>query len=403
MKVAIVGAGSVGIATKLILDKRKNDSILFEATNNIGGLLRDLTFEGNEFFAGCHYFTNKEEVYKFLPSAGLKSFGYSYGSYTDIFDEVYVSNEFAGPVISKETQLRMPRNVDSLDISIEEKLEEYPEFIKLNLQKWLSGIGIEINKMHQTSLLGLSALRVYLPNQIKEIAEMRAENPSASNFYGLLYVNHTHADLFFTPPDGFNSYLDANVLPKIIKDFKPKASIKIQKNGNNFSLQGDKVIGSFDKIIWTGNPNPILKCLKLPKLDSHNLKCKLLVGEINVDIPTPLYIQVFSKKSNILRVYVYKLKNKSCFTIEKIEDGESQADTLKFSKELLELFGIFASLNLKGEKNQNRYLLHTLNDYKSLLHLNQTILDTNLVSAGWHLYGRDAKIKFVVEQINNVQ
>jgi hypothetical protein len=180
-------------------------------------------------------------------------------------------------------------------------------------------------------------------------------------------------------------------------------SVKIEASETGFRLRGNKSLQPYDKIIWTGNPNPILRCLNLPKLDSHNLKCKILVGEINIPIDKPFYIQVFSKKSNILRIYLYKIKDKSCFTIEKIEDEEPSDDTIKFAKDMLELFGIIAFLDLKTEKKQNRYILHTLDDYKSLKVLNQILSSTNLIPAGWHLYGRDSKVGYILDQINNLQ
>jgi hypothetical protein len=403
MKIAVIGAGSVGISVKYFLDKKQIDSTLYEATNNIGGILRDITFEGMNYFAGCQYFTNKEIAYELMPKAGLRNFVYTYGSYTDIFDEISVSTEFAGPTMKKQIELNTPRDVNSLDISIAEKLKEYPPFIGFSLQNWLAGIGINSSQMHQSSLLGLGAIRVYLPNQVEDVQIMRRESPSASNFYGLLYSNYSQDDSFSVPYDGFNSYLDTNVLPEIIKETNTNMSLKIERNITGFRLRGNKSLKPYDKIIWTGNPNPILKCLNLPKLDSHNLKCKILVGEINTPIDKPFYIQVFSKKSNILRIYLYKIKDKSCFTIEKIEDLEPPADTVKFAIAILESFGIIALLDLKAEKKQNRYILHTLDDYKSLMDLNQILSSTNLIPAGWHLYGRDLKVGFVLDQVNNLQ
>jgi hypothetical protein len=338
-----------------------------------------------------------------MPKTGLKNFVYAYGSYTDIFDEISVSTEFVGPTMKKQIELNTPRDVNSLDISIEEKLKEYPPFIGFALQNWLAGIGINSSQMHQSSLLGLGAIRVYLPNQIEDVQIMRRDRPSASNFYGLLYSNYSQDDTFSVPYDGFNSYLDSNVLPEIIKDTDTNVSLKIEINKGDFRLRGNKALKPYDKIIWTGNPNPILKCLNLPKLDSHNLKCKILVGEINIPVDQPFYIQVFSKKSNILRIYLYKIKDKSCFTIEKIEDLEPPDDTVKFAIDILESFGIIALLDLKTEKKQNRYILHTLDDYKSLKALNQILSSTNLIPAGWHLYGRDLKVGFVLDQINNLQ
>ena len=403
MKIAVIGAGSVGISVKYFLNRKQIDSTLYEATNNIGGILRDITVEGMNFFAGCQYFTNKEIAYKFMPKTGLKNFVYAYGSYTDIFDEISVSTEFVGPTIKKQIELNTPRDVNSLDISIEEKLKEYPPFIGFALQNWLAGLGINSSQMHQSSLLGLGAIRVYLPNQIEDVQIMRRDRPSASNFYGLLHSNYSQDDTFSVPCDGFNSYLDSNVLPEIIKDTDTNVSLKIEINKGDFRLRGNKALKPYDKIIWTGNPNPILKCLNLPKLDSHNLKCKILVGEINIPVDKPFYIQVFSKKSNILRIYLYKIKDKSCFTIEKIEDLEPSDDTVKFAIDILESFGMIALLDLKTEKKQNRYILHTLDDYKSLKALNQILSSTNLIPAGWHLYGRDLKVGFVLDQINNLQ
>jgi len=403
MKIAVIGAGSVGISVKYFLNSKQIDSTLYEATNNIGGILRDITVEGMNFFAGCQYFTNKEIAYKFMPKTGLKNFVYAYGSYTDIFDEISVSTEFVGPTMKKQIELNTPKDVNSLDISIEEKLKEYPPFIGFALQNWLAGIGINSSQMHQSSLLGLGAIRVYLPNQIEDVQIMRRDRPSASNFYGLLYSNYSQDDTFSVPYDGFNSYLDSIVLPEIIKDTDTNVSLKIEINKTDFRLRGNNALKPYDKIIWTGNPNPILKSLNLPKLDSHNLKCKILVGEINIPVDKPFYIQVFSKKSNILRIYLYKIKDKSCFTIEKIEDLEPPDDTIKFAIDILESFGIIALLDLKTEKKQNRYILHTLDDYKSLKALNQILSSTNLIPAGWHLYGRDLKVGFVLDQINNLQ
>lgn len=400
MKIAIVGAGSVGICAKYILNRKQIESTLYEATNTIGGLLRDISFEGKDYFAGCQYFPNNQISYEILPKDGLQSFFYSYGSYTDIFDEISVSSEFVGPTINKHVNLKDPRNVDFLDISIEEKLKEYPSSIRFGLQNWLAGIGIKTSTMHQNSLLGLGAVRIYLPNQIKDIEIMRKKIPSASSFYGQLYFNHTQEDLFSVPNNGFNSYLDSNVLPEIIKETNTNISLKIFADKTGFRLTGSKALNAYDKIIWTGNPNPILKCLNLPKLDSHNLRCEVLVGEISAPISKPFYVQVFSKQSNILRIYLYKVNNKSCFTIEKIEDGEQVNQTIQFARKVLELFGIVTLFELKTKKKQNRYILHTLDDYQSLKHLNKILSDTNLIPAGWHLYGRDSKVGFVLDQIN---
>jgi hypothetical protein len=403
MKIAIVGAGSVGISAKYILNNKKIDSVLYEAKDEIGGLLRDVSFKEKNFFSGCQYYTVKEISYELLPKIGLNKFVYTYGSYTDIFNEINVSNEFVGPVIKKHVKLNNPKDVSTLDVSIEEKLQEYPALIRFGLENWLAGIGIESSSMHQSSLLGLGAIRVYLPNQINEVKIIRGKNPSASNFYGLLYFNHTNNDSFAIPYDGFNAYLDSIVLPDILKDINTNISVKIEASENGFSLRGNRPLKPYDKIIWTGNPNPILRCLKLPKLDSHNLKCKILVGETKVSIDKPFYIQVFSKKTNILRIYLYKIKDKSCFTIEKIEDTEHVDSTISFARNLLKLFGIITSLDLKTEIKQNRYILHTLNDYQVLKNLNQKLSDTNLIPAGWHLYGRDSKVNFVLDQINNLQ
>ena len=121
-------------------------------------------------------------------------------------------------------------------------------------------------------------------NQIKDIEIMRKKIPSASSFYGQLYFNHTQEDLFSVPNNGFNSYLDSNVLPEIIKETNTNISLKIFADKTGFRLTGSKALNAYDKIIWTGNPNPILKCLNLPKLDSHNLRCEVLVGEISAPI-----------------------------------------------------------------------------------------------------------------------
>ena len=72
----------------------------------------------------------------------------------------------------------------------------------------------------------------------------------------------------------------------------------------------------FDKIIWTGNPTALVKNCNFPKLDSKRINIKIYCGNLDTEVGDCFYIQVYSLKTNITRIFIYNINNQPKFTIE---------------------------------------------------------------------------------------
>ena len=86
--------------------------------------------------------------------------------------------------------------------------------------------------------------------------------------------------------------------------------------------------------MWTGNPVALIKNYGFPKLDSMNIETKIYCGNLSAKISDCFYIQLFSKKSKITRIYIYKINNITKFTIETF-DNENKEDVIKSTIKIL--------------------------------------------------------------------
>jgi predicted NAD/FAD-binding protein len=70
-KISVVGGGITGLAAAYLAAKIPVN--IFEASKNMGGILKDYNFDGYNFFSGCHYFngdsmwSDRMGLNKFLP------------------------------------------------------------------------------------------------------------------------------------------------------------------------------------------------------------------------------------------------------------------------------------------------------------------------------------------------
>jgi hypothetical protein len=397
MNIAIIGAGSTGLIASYLASSLSLKAELFEATENIGGILRDREVNNFHFFSGCQYLNPESKWFELLPADGLYSFVHQYGSYTDIFDEVVVSKNFAGPTMINTVVTHLPQTHINESFSMSERLSFFPKIIELNLCKWLKNLGVDADKMHHEGLTTLAADRIFLSNQIGSVTDLRYKNTIASEFYGLPLLNHSRLESKMTLPRlGYTSYFDNEMLNDSKLKISKKTTVKIDFKENRFAIKTPNLKhDSFDNILWTGNPNPLLTAIGWDRLESFNLKCEVIVGYLNVQLTEPVYIQIYSKKTNMLRIFVYPMAGKSCFTVEKIDDGCDPKITLDHAKNILNKFDISASLTTASIFKQNRYILQTSKDYTNLLNLNNFLLSTNMVSGGWQKYSRDEKLQHI--------
>lgn len=404
MKVAIVGGGSVGLSLAYEIVRDGNQVYIFEASEKLGGVLRDKVTQDSIFFNGCQYLNPAAKSYRDFPKKHLVEFNHTYGSYTDIFSEEHISHEFAGPTLSIKLDIPSVEKSQLAFTSVSEKLELYPDIINEGLTSWLYSLGLDSKLLHKNSLEAFNAERIMLDSQIEEVRDLRLVYPCMSDFYALPHFNFAKGtQIASIPIYGYNRYIDREIghsLPAKVF-YKSKISIKSEDRNVHLIHNGEPMVG-YEKIIWTSNPNPLFRKFTSEKLDSFGLDFEVVVGYCDFKVSQPFYIQIFSKNTKVFRVYVYQLDGKSKFSIEQKFEGdrpENVQSNMEFAKGVLSRFGFFGKLHPVASFRSKRYDLFSSQDYNMLEDFSQTLQESNIVSGSWTKYGRDLKINSILKSV----
>lgn len=378
----------------VILEKNLRCKV-YEATNRIGGVLRDVEWENSYYFSGCQYLSTDNVWFKSIPGEDLLSFNQTYASYTDLFGAESISRNFSGPVCDDEL-ISADFEID-LQNSVFDKLMGYPSLVKEGLLNWLTMLGVNPRNFHAASLKPLGASRVHFRSQDEKVDSWRKKEPLLAEYFGIPFVNHGLEMPAVIPRYGFSNYFDNSFYSKYISSITKDSPVKIKFHSGIFKLTSNKSEEIDSKnILWAGNPNPIFRALGNSPLESFNFKCQLICGEVTNWDDEPFYVQVYSRKSKVLRIYLYKLNGVSKFTIERVFGPESVEDSCVFAEEILGKLNFQVKFVPRGSWKQNRFNLFTLKDYHSLTNLEHFLKDTNLISSAWQDNNRSSKISKIV-------
>ena len=107
------------------------------------------------------------------------------------------------------------------------------------------------------------------------------------------------------------------------------------------------------------------------------------------------YYQVFSNKTKINRIYIYKLSNRVCVNVECFFEKEINVKKIKKKTEkILKNFGYsFSKFDYSGSKIDLRHILYTENDLKSFKKFYKNSKFQNIIPGYWEEYGRKKNFK----------
>jgi hypothetical protein len=190
---------------------------------------------------------------------------------------------------------------------------------------------------------------------------------------------------------------------KINIEFNSKIQVQPGNDKNIKILNRGKSL-DVDHIIWAANPVYILKELGYGVLDNPVVKVKIYCSEIEIfDSPTVenFYIQVFSLKTNIFRIYFYRTNTKYKITVETFFNKENNSLDEDSLRKILSHFNFrFKLKGISSEKKEVRHYLMSKKDFNTFEKFNADFKNTNLINGGWHLNGRERKIEHIMNNFN---
>ena len=406
---SIIGAGISGLISALILKKHKKKVKIFEISNKPGGIINDIPIKKNEgLLSGCQFFLGNSFWIKILPSKiknNLEEHNFSSHGFCDLFNKKkkFIKNN---PDIFTDYNLDL-KNLKKIKKpkNLTEKINFYPKKISSPLMKWVKRFKINTdNLMSESHRQGLMFSRLYPIQHKNEIYKKKKMNIFYDDIFGLPnYKSNKNYFKGLMPKNGFQYFFELirKELERNGTIFRFLSPVKINYRNNIFSIISRGVDYSKENILWTGNPVPLIINYKKKKLDSVYFKIRVINFELKKKFKDPFYIQIFSKRSSICRIFLYKKMRKCYACVECFDEGEKVSNILKFSNKVLKKY---FNLSLKSEplvdKVRKRYSLLTIKDFKTINSFKIDTIKTNLISYPWEIYSREGKLEEVNKKLH---
>ena len=407
-EVSIIGGGIVGTLIALKLSDSGYNITIYESNKKLGGVLKDIENNSGLFLNGCKTLNaDTQHINNLLniDSLNLKVFSHNYGSFTDMFGINSISNDYAGPVF--ENKIDKDFNLNKKLPNLYERFLSYPKEVSSSLIKWFEKYNLDAKKIHPESASNISVGRIYFRSEEKKIINLKKKSERADLIFGIphnLLKKKLHN--ISLPEKGYNGFFSE--LKKILTNkginVKNLTSVKpIWKNKKKLLLNCKGKIFEPKKIIWTGNPTYLIKEYNSKKLDSFTFKVKVFWGNLknNYNNIRPFYINVYSRKTNIIRIFLYSLGNIPKISIETIDKDSKTSEIINFTRKILKRFNIDLQVDEKsfGSSYFTNYSIISNKDRKIIEDFNFLTKNTNLINGTWILHSIDEKLKSFIDAI----
>lgn len=406
-KIIIVGGGITGCITALYFDKKNFDVSIYEAKNNLGGILSDFSHNDETFLNGVQYLdvnTNWYTKIKKIFGKKLNEFGHNYGSLTDTGNSSIYSDKFAIPVFQN---IEINNFKTASKKNLNSRISLYPKKIIDFLNLYLKKFNVNVKNISWDQACHFYIGRVAILDEQKRLKKLKMQNKIIDNIYAIEKYNFLNNEDFEAalPNEGYNSFF--NDFYKILKKNKIKIYLKSKLiptwDNNNLSLKtSDGKSFSADHIIWTGNPTILIKEIINKKIDAYPIRIVQYSANIEKKVNN-FYTQIFSTKSNFLRFFSYNLDNKNKISIESIYDRNENNIKEKINMLLKKINFDYELTNEKIFKNLSvRFNIVTKKDEKIFNELKRKTVNTNLICGPWNIYARNDKIAYLKKTIDNL-
>ena len=399
----IVGGGITGCILALLADSKKYKKIeIFDISKRLGGVLKDLEFDNDYFFNGCQYLDTSSVWFNRIKKKDLfvnqfNIFKCKYGSFTDFENKEIYSRNYPEPIFHKKYNDIKLKKKKLLNLN--DRLSCYPKKIRENLSKWVVKFGLKLEDISADSAEnGLMISRVFLSNHLNQLQKYKKESKLADRLYGIPKKNFKLINFeVATPKKGFKAFFEQLKKELLLKnvEINLSSSIKPYFDKKKFIISNFNNQIESNKIVWATNPTSLIKSFDKSELESKHIFVRVFTTNLDTKLKENFYINIFSHKINIFRMYCYNLNGKSKITIECFKQQESLNKIYKTINKIFLKFKI--KVNLKKNQKyynilQKRFFLTSVNDDKILKKFYKNTHKYNIINGAWEIYHREKKI-----------
>ena len=395
-KIVIIGSGITGLSAALHAIKKNLDVEIFETKIDAGGILKDTNVEDKNYITGCQYLIKNSFWYKLSPKEitnELRETKINYMTYCDIFNnKKKILKNY--PDLFFENKVKLKKHGVNFK-NLFDRCSHYPSQISKPLLKWLKRFDINSKILvSDSNRNGLMFSRIFLQKN-NEIKNLKKRDKIVDDLYGIPRKKY----------ESFNGLLPINgydfFFRKLINYLKNKSVkfnfqtpvVPIWKK-NKLSLKFKGNIVDADYILWTGNPVPLIKNFNSKLLDSTSFKVRVLTFKVDGNFKNDFYVQVYSKKNNILRLFFYSKKDGNYCCLECFNENYSTKNICNNANRIIRLFkkNLHIQNKVLSDKLQKRFSLLTIKDNKILKNFKKEVKNSNLIPSPWEFYSSQKKL-----------
>tara|TARA_B100000959_G_C14988557_1_gene626681 strand:+ start:614 stop:1855 length:1242 start_codon:yes stop_codon:yes gene_type:complete len=406
-KLFIVGSGITGLSAALIAIKKNISAEIFETGPIAGGIIKDTIVNDQNYLTGCQYLSKNSFWYDHVPKKIknlLKETKVIYSTYCDLFNN---KNKCLDnyPDLFLDKKIKIKSLKYKKPNSLMDRCLLYPTPISKILLNWIKRFDLKSNKLMQDSNRnGLMFSRIFLKKNL-EITNLKKKSKIFDDLYGTPRLKKNNLEGLL-PKYGYNKFFGEFL--KYLEKNKIKIHLKTpvipiwKKNKISLKIRGK--IFKPNYVLWTGNPVSLIKNYNSQMLDSVNFKIRILTFKVIGNIKEDFYVQVFTKKSSILRLFFYIKDKKKYCSVECFNEKEDIKKIKKMINKILFSLKIKISLEDKQKSDiiQKRYSLLSVKDYKILKNFKKRVSRSNLIPSPWEYSSSQKKLMLLKSSMKRV-
>jgi len=386
--------------------------VLVEASDTLGGVLRDVASdEGKSYFNGCQYLSSRLPWREVLGSAQdeLEEISHVYGSWTEADDGAHFVDGMAFPSFDwdkrpQDSVADSPAPSHEEPVTLADCLQRYGPWSR-KLAAFAARSGHQADKIHASCAVGMQMSAVHARSRdVGSVLALKAESPVFDRLFAARRADRgLPPERSALPRSGYSSWMrqleDLLVAEGVRISLKsPARHVERNQSGLAVRLPAGDIVA--DTVVWATNPVPLLLHAGFGRLENPFMLCT----NVHCDVtrwtgPVPYYIQVFSEKTPLARIYVYSIGGSVRACLE-CYGPVQQADAAAIVDCALRVAGetpYALSLTPAVVQKLRRHTLFTPRDLDLILSFNQAAPAMGIVPGGWEHFGRDAKIAAMSE------
>ncbi|BDI60599.1 NAD(P)-binding protein [Qipengyuania nanhaisediminis] len=401
-RVRIVGGGLTGILAAFQAHcMGARDIELYERLDRLGGIAQPDIVDGREMREGCIYFGPEGDPIRTLleeHGAEFADFENRFGSVSTGADGLTYLDDFGGPSLpAKDIALTAPEGE-----TLGDRLASYSGEIAEPLERYVRWhTGCEADDLHESAALPMAINRVFPAGApLETLAEAKRSDDLANEVFGIPrklwgYTSNARASL---PVGGFDR-LFAQCREALAK-------IGVRVHDSHFAT-AKRMLGeecAQDIVVWAASPIPLFKPLGIAAPRGPVRKFATYTFSAHWSGPVPFYVQNFTARGSVFRVYVYKSAGSVLLTAECVE----KCDEAALKREIHTLLeGFDGALSIGPQLHQSfkpRWLFHSLGTITRLKELRDALAahrGNRFVTGAWETYAKGEKFVEVQNDLQN--